>query len=401
MSTEKMFTYVAVDTNGSRHTGVIRAITERAARDLLAKKGLLVEAVREGELQAPTKRSTLKGIFAWLFLRVSVETQQRFFAQLHSMYKSGVPLLQALETLERNQSSSHMKDAVRVMKEHVLQGQHLSRGMEQFPEIFTPMQVNLVRVGEQGGVLEMSLKYISEYLMKESQIRNKLKRATFPAKIVLVAVILLPFLANFAISALGREGGFRVHIYSLAEQPFFIPMLLGILGLIFFIVYGSRVPPIRLALHSLYLKIPYLGPTLYMYTMARFCRAFSALQRGGVPIAQVVELSADACGNDYIRNRITPSSAWIQEGKGITESLHRTGAFSDIAISMSATGEKSGNMEAMMDNVAEQYEDEASVRSKKMTDVLPVVLTVLAGLLVLYILVQFYSAYFGAIFSTD
>ena len=127
--------------------------------------------------------------------------------------------------------------------------------------------------------------------------------------------------------------------------------------------------------------------------MAKFGRAFSALYSGGVPISQAILLSADSCGNEYIRWRIHPSVISIQEGKSITESLAKTGVFTQMALDMCATGEETGNLDAMCRHVADLYESEAHVRVKKSAHVFSVAVLIGIAILVAYIVLSFYLGY--------
>jgi type II secretory pathway component PulF len=399
----RTFSYIAIDRNGSRTTGVIEAPSEKAARDRLIGQGYLVEFLQEGKTARRERPAVIRHVVAPMFGRVNLETLERFFAQLHSMYKAGVHLHQALETLGENARHPVLRSVIRDLKTFVLEGRMMSEGMEKYPEVFTPLQVSLVRAGERGGTLERSLKEISEYLKREIKLRNQIKRATFYPKVILAVLILLPMVANAIVSAIAeRTGGPAFAIFSIASSIWFWVFI----GTVVFVwLIFSRIllpiPAVRWLWDLVVIVTPYVGGTIRMLTMARFARAFGALYGGGIPLATSVLLAADACGNEYLRRRMYPAARKIQEGRTVTEAFAATQAFTPVTLDMTATGEKSGNLDSILDHVAEQYEDEAEVRLDKMPRVLSVVLLLIAGAVVAYVVASFYMQYIEAIQSAS
>lgn len=398
----KLFTYVAVDQQGMRKTGVIDALSERQARDRLAGQGLLVEALQEGQASTTERSVLIKHVAAPLFMRVNLEALQRFFAQLHSMHKAGVPLVQSLDTLAESERHVNLRGIIRDIRAHVLEGKPMSEAMEKYPEVFTPLIISLIRVGEHGGVLESSLKQVSEYLRKEIRLRNKIKTATFYPKLLLFMLIALPLATNFIIEIIAsKTGGPRFTIMTIVDSTIFWSCV----GLAIFFWWlfplALQMPGIRQAWDSMLLRLPYIGGTVKMIAMAKFSRAMSALYGGGVPIAQSVEMSAAACGNTAVGAKIVPASLRIQSGEGIGSSLASTGAFTRVVLDMAYTGERTGNLEVMFDSVAEQYEDEADVRMEKMVKIMPVVLIVIAGVVVAIIVANFFLNYFNTLLNSS
>lgn len=396
MST-RTFTYIAVDTQGARQTGVVQGLSEGHAREQLAKRGLLVEFVREGTSESPERSTFVKHVAAPLVGRVGYEAQLSFFRQLASMHKAGVPLVQALDTL--SQSSKHVKlrKVIADLRDTVLEGKMISEGMEKYPEVFSSLQVNLVRAGEQGGVLDHSLVHLNAYLQREVRLRNEIKSKTFYPKLLIAVAVLIIVGANMLITYFSSHtGGPQFLLESPLTNPKVLAWLIPtIVVLWLFFRYGPVNDRVRRNLHAFYIYIPYFGQTLHMLAMAKFGRAFSALYSGGVQIGKSIQLAADACGNDYLREKIYPSAQWIQEGRGIAESFDKTGAFTLVALDMASTGEHTGNLDAMFGHMAEQYEEEADVRLEKSTKVLSVVVLIIALVLVAYTVIRWYMNYFG------
>ena len=394
----KSFTYVATDMTGTRTTGMVEAVSEGQARDKLAGVGLKVESVQETGVEERTRSVFEAKVLEPLIGRVPPEVLQRFFAQLWSLYKSAVPLVQSLDTLASQERHGKMASIIREMGEFVLQGKQISEVMDKYPEVFSGLQTSLIKVGEQGGVLERSLFQISDYLRREIELRNKIKRGTFYAKLVIFCVVAIPIATNLIVASVSRSTGApMIGIQSFFSSPIFLFLSLGLLvGAFFFLKVGLENPTWKRNWDAFLLRVPYLGVTMHMLSMAKFARAFSALYGGGIPIGKTVGLSADACGNESLREQIRPAQGMIEGGGSIAESLAKTKAFSRIALDMAHTGEHTGNLDAMFTNVAEQYEDEADVRFDKVTKVIPVFLVLILGVVVLLMLVSFYGGYFSS-----
>jgi len=394
----KTFTYIALDRTGARTTGVLEAPSEGAARMQLHNMGFLVESLQEGKIESEQRGAVAKHFVAPIVGKVSLEVLERFYSQLWSMYRAGVPLVQSLDTLAASQSSGKMRSVIKDLRDFVLEGKKLSQGMEKYFEVFGSLQISLVKVGEKAGALENSFAQIRDYLRREIELRNMIKRYTFYPKVVLGFAILMPILVNVIVSSIASaRGSPALPIFSLAEKAWFWYLVFLAGGIYAFFRWGLQYASVKYFYDTLLLSLPYIGSTVRMLTMAKFSRAFSALYGGGVPIADAVVLSADACGNEVLRRKIQPAAVWLQEGKGIGASFEKTGAFTAIALDMTYTGERSGNMEAMMNSIAEQYEDEASVRLQKSTQVITLAVYLLVAALVAYIVYQFWGGYLSTV----
>lgn len=398
----KTFTYVAVDPNGTRLTGLIEADTLVQARERLIKLGYRVHSLQEGIARTTRDRSqVVKGVWGPLFGRVNYETLYNFFVQLEAMLRAGVLLVRSLETLGRQTRHPKLRGVIRDLQSSVLEGRPLSEAMEKYPEVFSSLQVNLIRAGEEGGILDRSLRHICEYLAHEIELRNLFKATTFYPKVVIAFSILLVLFTNSLVARIAEKtGGPTFFLYNPLADPSVLIWLIPILVFILlFLRVGLQNSRIHLAWDWFWLHVPYLGSTLRMLAMVKFGRAFSALYSGGVPISRALTLAADSCGNEYIRCRIHPAAISIQEGKGIAESLAQTGVFTPMALDMCATGEQTGNLDAMCRHVAELYESEARVRVRKSAVVFLVAVVVGVAILVAYIVISFYVGYLQTIFS--
>ncbi len=328
--------------------------------------------------------------------RVPLAQLNFFFRQFAAMQKAGVPIVQALDTLAGQAQSPKLRRVIGELREHAKAGRPLSAGAQRYPEVFTPMAVSLIRAGEESGRLDESCMLISDYLQSEIELRSLLRRVTFYPKLLLGFSILIVLSTNYIIqNVLAKEGGLSSPLTMASTWIILAPTLIGIF---LFVRWGLANPRIKYNWDLFLSVLPYMGGTLRQLAMAKFGRAFSALWRGGIPMTRAIELSADACGNEYLRARIYPAAKRLESGAGLTETLRETGAFSPIVLDMTATGETTGNLDEMLTKMCEYYEDEGKTRAHAMGQLLGLLTLVgVAIYIVAMIVLPFWLGYYGGL----
>ncbi len=326
-----------------------------------------------------------------LVLAVPLSALLFFFRQLATMLHAGVGLVQSLDTLTSQTADPRLKAIVRELKEHALAGRPITAGLQRYPEVFTPLMVSLIRVGEEMGTMDQSLRLTAGYIEREIELRNLYRRVTFYPKLVIVASILIIFGANALIGSLAPGApGLSSPLTSPAAWIILAPLIIG--GFLFFRV-GVKNPQVRRTYDEILQAIPYLGTTIRQLAMAKFGRAFGTMYAGGVSLPRAVKLAADSCGNEYLRAKMYPAAADIQEGGGVTDAFAKTGAFSPIVLDMTRTGETTGNLDQMLIKTAEFYEEEADVRSRQTGLLFGVVCLLIVAVYIGYVVISFYSGY--------
>lgn len=326
-----------------------------------------------------------------LLLKVPLDQLLFFFRQLSTMLNAGVPIISSLDTLARQTRDPRLNGVVRELAAHVREGRELSVGMQRYPEIFTPLMLSLVRAGEQGGLLDTVLKQIADYIEREIELRNLIRKSTLYPKVILFCSIFIVLAANFVIrNVLGKPGGIQT---PLTEPVTWL--VLGPLVILLFLFFrvGATNPRFKNQYDQILLMIPGIGPTVRQMAMAKFSRAFAALYHGGVPITKAVQLSAEASGSGYLSQKIQPAARMLEEGSGITDAFVRTGAFTGPVLEMTATGETTGRLDEMLDKVADFYENDSTVKANQLAIILGVVCFLIVGVYVLYIVYTFWTGY--------
>ena len=419
-----VFEYTATDTEGKPVRGTLMSSTLASAAEDLARQGLQVQHLgtpaalhdpipsgfqssagvdrsgypeRSGEEDITAQRSyVMTDIVGPLVNKVPLSQLLFFFRQLGTMLSAGVGMVQTLDTLAGQTKDPRLRSVVNELREHALAGRPMSVGMQRYPEMFNPLMLSLTRVGEQSGMMDKVATQIAEYLEREIELRNLLRRVTIYPKLVLAASIIIVLGTNAIIASLGKKGG----LDSILTRPeTWVVLAPLIIFLFLFTRVGLHNPRAKYTWDNLILMLPGFGTVVRQLSMAKFGRAFGVLYSGGVPVPRSVELAADACGNEFIRARVYPAGRALEEGVGITYAFERTGVFTPIVLDMTRTGETTGNLDFMLDKVSEFYEGEAQTRAVQFGHAFGVLVLLVVAIYVGYTVITFYSGYFGGIQS--
>lgn len=330
-----------------------------------------------------------------LFNRAPLSQLNFLFRQMHTMLKAGVGMIQTLDTLSGQTRDPRLAAVVRELKGHAEAGRPISVGLQRYPEMFSPMILSIVRVGERAGGLDRACGQIADYLEREIELRNLIRRVTIYPKLVVGASILIIMGANAVIASLGKSGGLDSVLTRLNTWFLLGPL---IVGYFLFVRIGLKNPQIKYQVDQFLLGIPMLGPTIRQLAMAKFGRAFGTMYASAVPLKEALLLAADSCGNEYMRYKIYPVAGQLEEGGSIHDAFRNTGVFSPIVLDMLKTGETTGNVEEMLAKVSEFYEDEGRTRSVQFAYAFGVLALLAVGVYVAYTVIQFYSGYFSGTF---
>lgn len=326
--------------------------------------------------------------------RVGLPQLSFFFRQLSVLLDAGVNPMDALQTIGPQCTSPKLRSVISELRDHTYAGRPLTAGMQRYPEVFNPMTMSMLRAGEEGGFLASALSQVADYLDREIELRNLLRRVTIYPKLVLAASIVIIFAANQIIKALAPNSPISLSspLTETATWAILGPILVG---LYLFMRLGLNNPRIKYNFDLVLGMIPGFGKTTYQFAMAKFGRALGALYRAGVPISKAFKLSADACGNEALRSKMLTGFRAMDEGAGIAEALRRTGAFNATVMSMVDTGERTGNLDEMLNKLADFYEGEAETRSVQMGWLLGVVALLTVGVYVGYVYIKNLSGITG------
>lgn len=402
------FKYTALDQNGVEKTGIVAAESKIAAMEMVRSQGLLLrECVEAGKGAKPTaakekpkkdakgKKPKSKGKAG---ASVSSKELMVFTRQLATLIDAGLPLLQSLNVLAKQEPNPNLRATIVALGESVQGGSTFSEALAAYPKLFNKLFVNMVKAGEIGGVLEVVLKRLAEYHEKANKLRSKVISAMiYPLVILVIAVGILIFLMlsivpkfketfasqNMELPALSEfVFNFSDNCMATSVIPGIPNAFVGLL-VIFGIVAGlsawKRTPKGARAVDTMMLRLPKLGQLTRVSAVARFSRTFGTLVASGVPILQALIITRDTAGNMVVSDAVMKVHDAVREGESIVTPLSACNVFPPMMISMVDVGEETGRLPEMLMKVAEVYDEEVDNAVTALTAVLePLMIVILA-----------------------
>lgn len=378
------YRYTARSETGEQVKGFLEAAEREKALSALRDKNLFpVTLVPEGGGRGkPTLR------------KARPEALIMFTRQLAALGKAGLPLLTTLDIIQQQLDEPRWKNLALRLQEDILAGNSLSQALEKYPEFFSPVYVNFVYAGEQGGVLEEVLNRLADLLNHDLEDRRALKAALAYPKMVLAAmagavVVIMTFVTpKFAeiFRTTRMELPLPTRLMLGANRYFqqFWPLLLaGLLVLAGLILVALKNEKGRIFWDRLKLRLPIIGPLFARSLISRFCFVFGLTVESGLPILETLDMAARTVDNRFLDREIERCQREIRDGKPIGESLAGTGIFPPLVIRMIAIGERSGNLSDMMKELVHHYDLEMKYAVAGLTRAMEQVLTLAMALLVL------------------
>ncbi len=383
---------------GKKQTGEIEADNDRAAINLLAKKNIRVQSVQlkkswtEMELFESKQKITEKDVV--LFTR-----------QFSTMIDAGLPMVQCLDIFAKQAENKTFGDVIRDVKTNIEVGSNLSDALRKHPDAFDSLYCNMVEAGESGGTLDVILQRLAGYIEKALALKAKVKSAmVYPSVIVGVAFIVVAFLMVFVIPSFAtmfEKGG--------AELPWPTAVVMDVSNFFrygWYYMIGGGVASVfifkkvyatekgRLEIDRYSLKAPVFGPLLRKVAVAKFTRTLATLISGGVPIIEGLNICARIAGNKIIEIAIFQTIEAIKEGETIAAPLERQAIFPPMVVQMIDVGEASGALDAMLEKIADFYDEEVDNAVEAMTSLLEPMLMVFLGVIIGFIVVAMYLPIF-------
>lgn len=410
------FKYTALDQNGAEKTGFVTADNKIAAMEQIRAQGLLVRECVESSKGAPAsnvkkkdgkakgpKKEKSKG-------KPGVGVKQKemmvFTRQLATLISAGLPLLQSLNVLGKQEPNPNLKATITALGEAVQGGSTFSEALSAYPKMFNKLFVNMVKAGEVGGVLEVVLNRLAEYQEKANRLRGKIVSAmVYPTIIMVIAVGILVFLMLVIVPKFKEMfEGQNMELPALSQFVFnfsdncmadslvpFVPNAVFFLALVAAAIVGisiwKRTPKGGRIVDGLMLKLPKIGQLNKVSAVARFSRTFGTLVASGVPILQALLITRDTAGNVIVADAVTKIHDSVREGESIVTPMTTSDVFPPMMISMVDVGEETGQLPDMLMKVAEVYDEEVDNSVTALTAMLEplmiVFLAVVVGSIVL------------------
>lgn len=396
------FAYSGRTGAGRSVRGERAAPTSEAAAAALRREGVYVTGI------GLKRRGAKRGARSRRGGSVPARNLALFTRQLSVMIDAGMPLVECLDTLGRQQAHSPFREAIRQTRSAVEGGSSLADAMSEHPRAFDPLYTNMVAAGEAGGILDTILQRLAAHIEKSVKLRAQVKSAmTYPIAVVaiaavLVGVILWKVIPTFddLFAGLGASLPLptRVVVASSDALVSYFPLLLPASAVLALAFRRFRATPRGgRAVDALLLRLPVVGLILRKVAVARFCRTLATLLGSGVPLLAGLEITARTAGNAVIEDAVLVSRAAIERGETVSAPLRRAGMFPPMVIEMIGVGEASGALDTMLARVADFCEEEVDATVAGLLTLLEPVMIALLGLVIGGIVIAMYLPIFDLI----
>ncbi len=381
-----VFIWEAATKKGEIKKGEMDATDETVVRGLLRRQGFKSINVK----QKP------KDLLEYLpFLKQKIKEKNIVvFARIFStMINAGLPLIQCLDLLAQQEENKTFAKIISSVKEDIEGGSTLQDALKKYPAVFDELFVNLVAAGESGGILDIILIRLSNYMEKTMKLKTKVKGSlVYPIIVLVVSIAVITLLLVYVIPVFkkmfegmgGQLPGPTQFLISVSDYAVsYFPYIIG--GVVLFVFVFRRyyrTEKGRLTVDALVLKAPIFGPLLTKVAVAKFTRTLSTMMASGVPILEGLNIVSKTAGNVIVENAIMKTRQSISEGRTIAEPLAETEIFPPMVVQMIAVGEATGALDAMLAKIADFYDDEVDAAVAAMTTMLEPFMMVFLGIVV-------------------
>ncbi len=385
-----VFNYKGVNAAGKAVRGSLDAEGQRALKDALRAKGIFATEVWEGEKKADSLAAK-EVDFSRLLTRVKIQDVTVLTRLLATLLRAGIPLVEALSALVDQEENPKLRDALDDIRQKVREGTAFYLALKDHPAIFDDLYVNMVRAGESSGKLDVVLERLTEFLDAQVKLRSKIVGAlVYPIIMAVVGTLIMIFLFTFVIPqvtqlfadqdrALPFITQVLLFVSSLFTDWWFIlfPTLIGSAAAFYFWRKSEKGRP---AWDRFVLKVPVFGSLVRMVAISRFSKTLATLLASGVPLLTAMDIVKHILGNAVLVEVVSTATTSIREGDSIAATLKRSGHFPPIVTHMIAVGERAGQLEDMLDNVAESYSQQVDLKIQALTTLLePLMIVVMGG----------------------
>ncbi|MDR5695467.1 MAG: type II secretion system F family protein [Armatimonadota bacterium] len=390
-----VFRYSARDSSGRVLTGTIEADNEAMVVAKLQEMGFFITRLEE------ERRRFDLGVAFRRFQRIGLRDLTVFSRQFATMVNAGLSIVRTLTILESQTENARLREIIGVVRRDVEEGSPLSDAMAKHPDAFSSLVVNMVRAGEVGGVLDDVLQRIASFFEKDLALRQKVRAAiTYPLVVFTFAVGIVLFLVFFILpqfvaffEGLDLVLPLPTRIL-MATTRFMTARWYVLLAVIVLLVYGFRsyirTPEGRMWWDRWKLNMPLFGPLVRKVSISRFSRTFATLLASAVPIIQALDVVGRAVDNKVFEKATEQVKSSIREGESISGPLQQSGIFPPMVIHMVSVGEETGNLDGMLQKVADFYDQEVETMLSQLTSILEPLLILFLGVVVGFIVLSFY-----------
>lgn len=378
---------------GEAVQGQLEALTEDAVVDQL--KAISVAPVQITLVVEKSSASVDNWLARLSRKSIVAEDILVFSSQMYTLHKAGVPILRAFAGLQASATKPAMAELLQDIRSSLDQGRELSAAMARHPQVFGAFYISMIRVGEMTGRLTEVFLRLNDYLESERDVRERIKQALrYPVFVIIAMLIAVVILNLFVLPVFAKVfAGFHAELplltrgllafssWMLAWWPL---LLAGVIGALALLRGYLRTASGRYRWDAYKLKLPVVGSIILKATLARFARSFALSSKSGVPLVQALTVVAQTVDNTFLGSRIEQMRDGIERGETIARCAAATGVFTPVVMQMIAVGEETGELDALLFEIATLYERETDYAIKGLSAAIePILLLVIAVLVLL------------------
>ena len=391
------FEYQALDARGKTAKGVLEADNARHARSLLREQKLAPVSVTLASQQEKLLASGKQ----WFKRKISASELALLTRQLATLVEAALPIEGALLAVAEQCDKPRLKNMMMTVRSKVVEGYSLAEGLAEFPHVFDHLFRSMVAAGEKSGHLDQVLNRLADYTEQRQHMRNQILMASiYPVVMVVVALAIIGILLSFVVPKITEQ-----FEYMGQQLPALTRFMIGasefvqsygiwlVLAIVLAVSLWQRLlkkPAIRLNYDRRLLGFGIIGRIVSSINTARFARTLSILNASGVPLLEAMRISADVLSNSHMKNSVAEAAARVREGTSLRTALEQTKLFPPMMLHMIASGEKSGQLDGMLERAANtldrEFEMTMTVSLEIFKPVIVIILAIVVFLIVLSIL---------------
>lgn len=384
-----VYEFKGVNQKGQNVSGRVEADNMTSARNQIKNNGIYIVSIKD-----PSQQNNIQFLFS---KKVDIKTLNLMTHNLATMLKSGVPLVDAYDTLIKQSSHPTMKEALVQIRNSINEGKSMHRALAMFPKIFNKTYISMCEAGELSGTLDIVLKRLAQFTEAQSRLQDKVRSALiYPSLMAVFAFFMIIFLLVYVVPKV------RVLFEENTENtlPWYSVMLLDFSD---YLIANWMPLSLFLALITLgfwrwkksaigqktwdhiSLKLPVLGQLTRSVAISRFSRTLSTLLRGGVPVMDALEIVKNVVNNQKLQQVINEARDLISRGESLSTPLIHSGEFPPMVTQMIRVGEKTGHLEEMLSQISDTYDNQVRTDLETMTALLEPVMLILMGGVIAFI----------------
>ena len=390
-----VFEYIALNEKGKNVSGIMDAESASAARHKLRASRMYPVSIHETD-KVQEKKGSRSVSLSGIFNRVRPVETAMMTRQLSTLVGAGFPLVSAIDTLIPQTRNHRFKTSLAQIKDTVVEGNSFAAALALFPKIFSPLYINMVSAGEASGTLEIVLDRLAEIMEKQEQLKNKLRSAmAYPILMTFIGAAVLFFLLTHivpTISAIFQDMNqvlpaptrFLIMLSDFLKHYWWI-LLMAAAGGIMGVRSLNNTKKGRYFFDHMFLAFPGFGGLIRKLATARLGRTLGSLLANGVTLLTALDIVKNIVGNVHMADTIASASQSVGKGQGLGDALSISGVFPSLFIQMIQVGEQTGELEPMLEKIADVYEREVESTVMSLTSLLEPLMILVMGVLVGFI----------------